>query len=397
MPDPVWDPSGKARAALASIVSDFGARALSSPSILDNVLRDLLPDSPKQVSLIVAAGGSTVAASLREHVTQGMDADTAVRLASTQLSEQTPYDAAGCRWVTAEFARALGYQVSDAPAGAAAPAPAGVGVIPPSDAVALPSIMPDAPVAPAVAPLRPDQAPTVLPPAQAPAAQAPPPQGLPPQGLPIQPAAPPWEVAAQAAVAHAGPPRRRGRKIPILIAIVVVVIGGLAIIGAVDKTPAAAPAALRKLLPSGTSQCTSNFTTFKGLHGVRAKLGCNENAIDGAVFAYQFNSSADYRAGLTAFNKAEGFDSSKASSGCPTKTLADSGMTTWSNKLYPSTSGQVLECFAVTFATSASTLQPSYVWTAPSENAIFQAVGGKTTSMKAVNTWWGNHGGPFDK
>ena len=31
-------------------------------------------------------------------------------------------------------------------------------------------------------------------------------------------------------------------------------------------------------------------------------------AIDGVVFAYQFDSSADYQASLAAFNRAEGFD-----------------------------------------------------------------------------------------
>src|ERR1700683_2704375 len=129
VPDPVWDPSGKIRAALSSIVSGFGTRSLSTPSILDNVLRDLLPDSPKQVSLIVAAGGSPLAMAVQEHVAQGMDPDTAVRLPSARRAEQAPSEAAGCRWVTAEFARALGYAVSDeavAPSPAPAP-PAPVG------------------------------------------------------------------------------------------------------------------------------------------------------------------------------------------------------------------------------------------------------------------------------
>jgi hypothetical protein len=383
----VWDPSGKARAALASIVSDFGTRALSSPSILDNALHDLLPDSPKQVSLIVAAGGSKVASSLQEHVAQGTDGDTAVRLESTQLAEQTPYDAAGCRWVTGEFARALGYQVSDAPVGADAPTPPTV-VVPPSDAVALPSIMPNA--AAAAAPPRPDQAPTVLPPHEP----------APPPGVAIQPvlpqaAPPPWEVAAPVAHAPAAAPRRRSRKVPILI-VVVVVVGGLAIIGAVVKTPTPTPAALKKLLPAGTSACSSKFSTFKTLQGVGTKLACNETAIDGLVFAYQFDSNADYQASFAAFNKAEGFNPTKASGGCPTK-VGGNGLTAWHNKLYPATSGQVLECFSVSFTGSSSSLQPTYVWTAPSENAVFQAVGGKSTSMDTVDTWWGNHGGPFDK
>jgi len=183
--------------------------------------------------------------------------------------------------------------------------------------------------------------------------------------------------------------------VPILIALVVVVIG-LAIIGAVVKTPAPAPAALKKLLPEGTSGCSSSFSTFKTLRGIGTKLACNETAIDGEVFAYQFDSSADYQAGFAAFNKAEGFDPTKASGGCPTK-VGGNGLTAWHNKLYPATSGQVLECFSVSFSGSTSTFQPTYVWTAPSENALFQAVGGKSTSMDKVDSWWSNDGGPFDK
>ena len=370
MPDPVWDPSGKARGALASVVSDFGTRALSSPSILDNVLHDLLPDSPKQISLIVAAGGSTVASALQEHVAQGMDADTAVRLASTQLAEQTPYDAAGCRWVTGEFARALGYSVSDAPVATEAPVvtatPAG------------PS--PITPVVPVVAGevLRPDQAQTVL-----------------PTDVPT----PPWEAAAPAA-AGAAPPSS-SRKVPILIAVAIAVVGAVVIIGAAGHIgpfkQGPTTAALKKLLPADTTGCTSKFSTFKTLHAISSKLVCNESPINGVVFAYQFDSSADYQAGFAAFNKAEGFVPGTASAGCPTKAVDDDGLTSWSSKLYRSTSGQVLECFSVSEGGSSAALQPTYVWTAPTENAVFQAVGGKQTSMHTVDTWWQNHAGPFNK
>jgi hypothetical protein len=374
VPDPVWDPSGKARGALASVVSDFGTRALSSPSILDNVLHDLLPDSPKQISLIVAAGGSTVASSLQEHVAQGMDADTAVRLASTQLAEQTPYDAAGCRWVTGEFARALGYQVSDAPIATEAPvAPAA------TPAVAPP---PFAPVVPVVegAPLRPDQAQTVLPP-----------------DVPT----PPWESSAPVAAGAGAAPPSSSRKVPILIAVAIVIIGVVVTIGAVGhigpfkQGPTTAP--LNKLLPADTSGCTSKFSTFKALQGISSKLVCNESPINGVVFAYQFDSTADYQASFAAFNKAEGFVPSKASGGCPTKRVDDNGLTTWSSKLYRATAGQQLECFSVSYSGSSGTLQPTYVWTAPTENAVFQAVGGKQTSMKTVDTWWQSHAGPFNK
>lgn len=370
MPDPVWDPSGKVRGALASVVSDFGTRALSSPSILDNVLHDLLPDSPKQISLIVAAGGSTVASSLQEHVAQGMDADTAVRLASTQLAEQTPYDAAGCRWVTGEFARALGYSVSDAPVAPEVP----VASAPPT-AVGPAPITPVVPVADGV-PLRPDQAPTLLPPA----------------------APPPWEAAPAAA----GEPARSGsRRVPILIAAAIVIIGVVVIIGAVGHIgpfkQGSTTAPLKKLLPADTTGCTSKFSTFKTLQGISTKLVCNESPINGVVFAYQFDSSADYQASFAAFNKAEGFVPSKASGGCPTKNVDGNGLTSWSSKLYRATSGQQLECFSVSYSGSSGVLQPTYVWTAPTENAVFQAVGGKQTSMKTVDTWWQNHAGPFNK
>jgi hypothetical protein len=374
VPDPVWDPSGKVRGALASIVSDFGTRALSSPSILDNVLHDLLPDSPKQVSLIVAAAGSPVATSLQEHVAQGMDPDTAVRLASTQLAEQTPYDAAGCRWVTGEFARALGYQVSDAPASTEAP----TRVVPDPSLAAPAPVTPVVPVVENALP-RPDQAPTLLPPAVS---------------------APPWEPAAPIAAAGGSPPRA-SRRVPVLIAVAIVVIGGLAIIGAADHIGpferGPAPAALHELLPSGTSDCTTTFSTFKTLQGIGTKLACTEAAIDGVVFAYQFDSTADYQASFAAFNRAEGFDPAKASGGCPTKGVDGNGLTDWHSKLYPTTAGQQLECFSVSFSGASGALQPTYVWTAPTEDAVFQAVGGKQTSMHAVDTWWSNHAGPFKK
>lgn len=368
MPDPVWDPSGKARDALRSIVSDFGIRALSSPSILDNVLHDLLPDSPKQVSLIVAAGGSTVASALREHVTQGMDADTAVRLAATQLAEQTPYDAAGCRWVTGEFARALGYPVSDVAVAAEPIAPAS------APTVAPPS-RPVTPVMPGVETVlpRPDLAETVLPP-----------------------------VAPVAGTAGGAAPRPN-RKVPALIAVVIVVLGGLTLGAALGhfgpfKKSGPTAATLHKLLPDDARGCTSKVSTIKTLQGLSSVLGCNESTINGVVFAYQFDSSADFQASLTAFNKAESFDPSAATTTCPPKQAGGNGVTNWHSKLYPSLPGQRLECFDVSQNGSAnSPQQPTYIWTAPSENAMFQAVGGTNTSMSTLDTWWTNHAGPFNK
>jgi hypothetical protein len=374
VPDPVWDPTGRSADALKSIVSDFGTKALSTPSILENVLHDLLPDAPRQVSLIVAAGGSSVAASLQEQVAGGMDPETAVRLAATQLAEQTPFDAAGCRWVTVEFARALGYQVAET-------AEAPVAATPPAE-----SPGPAAPVMPAipVSPPRADQAETVLPPAVG--------VDAPVAATPVVPGAP---VVAGAMAA----PRKRRRAAMALVALVVV-LGALVGVaagthfGPFKSSPSAAP--LRRLLPDDVSACTTNVGHFK-FTGMTAIIGCNVNAIGGLVFSYQFDNQADFQTSLASFNKGEGFAPGKASGNCPPNQSGGDGVTTWHSKLFPFVSGQSLECFTVFSNHNANDARSTFVWEVPSEFAFFQAVTGSGFTMKQLNTWWVNHAGPFHK
>jgi hypothetical protein len=88
MTDPAWDPSGAVDDALRSIVSEYGLSVLSSPAELGPHLRDRLPDSPKQVALILGAAESEVAVSLREHLDQGMERDVAAQLAAATLIER---------------------------------------------------------------------------------------------------------------------------------------------------------------------------------------------------------------------------------------------------------------------------------------------------------------------
>lgn len=364
MPDPVWDQSGKAREALRTIVTDYGTRALSSPSILDNVLRDLLPDSPRQVSLIVAAGGSPVATSLQEHVAQGIDADTAVRLASAQMAEQTPLDADGCRWVTTEFALALGLHPTEGGPGTsgwAAPAPA-VAPTPPPAAPVLPEMPP-----PAAIPPRPDQAETVLPPVVAPAPDA----G--PDG-------------------RAKPKRRRLVLVSVALILVIGLAVGLVLAFSGSSTP---PISLRKLMPNDATACETHPGTPGKLTGLIAQYGCNEAAINGFSFGYQFDNHADYVTSVAEFNKDESFDLATASHECPIALGPDEGTVGWHSPTYPSVAGQRLECFTVSQNHGAANAdQPSYIWTAPTLNVIFQVVGGPTTSMKSLDTWWSAHAGP---
>jgi len=320
------------------------------------VLRDLLPNSPKQVSLVLAAGGAGVADSLREHISEGMDPESAVRLVATNLADRTPYDADGCRWVTREFARALGYPISDdSPAAAATTAPG-------PQAASTPPVMPPAPITSLAA----DQAETVLP--------AEPPTAAPPS-------------------------QRRQRRAPILIA-VVVVLGGLvagAALGHIGPFSAAGGAPLSQLLPDDVSACTGNVNPPPGMTGLKTVLGCNDNRIGGEVFAYQFDNNADYQASLAAFNRAEAFDLSTASSNCPPTNSTDTGVVAWHSTTYPATPGQQLECAYLVVSSASAARQASYLWTAPTENAFFHAVAGSSLTMSSLDKWWSNHAGPYHK
>ena len=106
-----WDPEGDARRALRTAVDDAGLRALSDPQLLDNLLRDLLPELPREASLIVAAAQVDVAAQLVQQVNSQVDTETAIRLAVTALANGRAFDPSACRWVVEEFAIALGYDV----------------------------------------------------------------------------------------------------------------------------------------------------------------------------------------------------------------------------------------------------------------------------------------------
>lgn len=379
MPDPVWDPDGKARAALNQVVKEYGTRALSSPSVLDNALPDLLPDSPRQTSLIIAASGSNVVASLQERVAEGMDPDTAVRSAATQLAEQTPYDALGCRWVAAEFARALGYQVSETVENAPSPAnpvsPTPIAAVTPAAAAA--PVVAATPVTPdvAVAPVTPDQAVTA-PPAS--------PATRPPAGT-----------------GRANRPARR--RWTLVVALVVVVGAFFAITGSTGTWPFSSHSvtALPKLLPLGTTKCDSRFSPLKGAEfaGVTAMEFCDVNAIDGVVIAYQFDNESDYAASLSSFNRIWRFNPASATSGCPSPS-GKQGETGWysgSNGLYPKRSGQELECFSTTISGKGSEIFPFYIWTVPSEYTYLQAIGSTGTTMSQLDRWWGKNGGPFNR
>ncbi len=110
MADMPWEHAAEARAALNAIVTDpeHGVAALSSPRTMSNLLKDLLPDAPREKNLLVAAAEAGLADKLRGHVAEGMDSSTAIRLTASTFSDSTPLTPDACSWVAGEIAVALG-------------------------------------------------------------------------------------------------------------------------------------------------------------------------------------------------------------------------------------------------------------------------------------------------
>jgi WD40 repeat protein len=120
-----WEHADQARAALQAIVADpgLGLTALSRESQMANALEDLLPDAPRERAILVMAAKAGLAQSLHDYVGQGIDAGTAMNLASAAFEETSPLDPQACRWVVTELAVALGLTTLH-PATALAAAPA---------------------------------------------------------------------------------------------------------------------------------------------------------------------------------------------------------------------------------------------------------------------------------
>src|SRR5215472_15430650 len=127
--DTSWEHAAEARQALNAIISDpqHGIAALSSAQTMSNLLKDLLPDAPREKSILVAAAEAGLADTLRQHIAEGMDPNMAVRLTASSLSATTPYTPEACAWVTGEIATALGISHSAAAADGFGGTPAGFG------------------------------------------------------------------------------------------------------------------------------------------------------------------------------------------------------------------------------------------------------------------------------
>jgi alpha-tubulin suppressor-like RCC1 family protein len=110
----LWDADGTVRRALRSIVRDpqLGPAALSRPQIMTNLLKDLLPDSPRESALLVAAAQCGLPDVLQGYLAEGMDLGTSSRLTAVWFAKRMPFTQDACRWLVAELAVALGVDPS---------------------------------------------------------------------------------------------------------------------------------------------------------------------------------------------------------------------------------------------------------------------------------------------
>ena len=133
-----WDAQGEALAALRAIVADprYGPPALSNAQTMTNLLKDMLPDAPREANVLITAAGAGVPTALQGYLAQGMDVGTATQLAAGTLAERTALTSDACAWATSSLATALlplaAPPQASVPAGTA-PLPAGTAPLPGSD------------------------------------------------------------------------------------------------------------------------------------------------------------------------------------------------------------------------------------------------------------------------
>jgi len=162
---------------------------------------------------------------------------------------------------------------------------------------------------------------------------------------------------------------------------------------------AAGIAPLVQLLPSDVNPANCNHIKEKagwGTPGLVEALNCYDSALpDGRIYAYQFDSSADYMASWSDFNTWWPFNP-PSGSGCPPSSGDTQGKTPWfdtgsgGNGFYPTTTGQTLECGML----GSKDNQPAYAWSFPTEDAYVVALGNPNMSLSSLQTWWANNADP---
>jgi hypothetical protein len=387
-----WDPTGEVARCLWDAVQEYGSGdCLSDDAWLSGFMADTLDGEPRETDLVRAAAGFGVARLLSEHIRTNMDPATAVRLTASALAARRAYPADACLWVTAGFARALGYEV------------------------AIGDIDPPPPIVDPVPPLKQDDKRhngprqddkqdrttwTTPPPSEPPRT----PVAVPPKprhAKAAMRAAVVGAVAVYLAVAAVAPlpPFSRhspGPKPPPVTTTVPPVVTTTVPPVATTIAPLPAGVLLGTLMPDqvGTDGINVNDCgpiSPPGFEGIYKSLDCQDlPGTDGwALQGFQFDNTAAYRASFAAVNTDLDFDAATAGASCPPGgNLVQGQHTWWTENVWPVATGQVLECM---FAVNGDA---TYLWTLPSEQAFFVLFGDKTTTFAQLQTWWTDHGNP---
>jgi hypothetical protein len=418
------DTQGEAHAALGTAVSSYGQRVLNDPHILGNLVTDLLPDLPRERSLLVTGADAGIAAQMTQYVEeQHIDPDTAVQLVARALSERRAIDQAASMWVVTEYAQALGYRIRPYAEAAQSTQPQVIAAAP--STMTAPSGQPAQPPGQSWPPGA--QAP------QAPPGQSWPPGAQAPQAPPGQswpPGQPPGQSWPPAQPPSGRPPtpgngRKRGLIAAgtaaglVVIFFIVAAVAGIAPFSKAHPKPSVAPSnkttthpptrpatsppaaptlaagvtPLAQLLPGDisdpTTQCSAIKKTGWSSPGMVTALSCDDKYLpNGAVSGYQMDNRADFDKAWSNFNSWSSFDESTAGASCPASSTGGQGLTSWSSKHFPSMQGQVLECW------TGSNAAPIYVWTMPSQYTFFIAVGADGSSFQDLDTWWADYSAP---
>src|ERR1022692_749209 len=118
------DASREARATLRTVVQDHGTAALSNPQLMNSLLQDLMPGSPRESRVLVAAADADVAGILMERAKQHVSMAAAVLQAATALEERTALAPDACQWAARQMAEALNLPSETTPNPVRVPDPA---------------------------------------------------------------------------------------------------------------------------------------------------------------------------------------------------------------------------------------------------------------------------------
>lgn len=376
-----WEHQSEVRDALQTIVSDpqLGAATLSSAQTMSNLLKDLLPDAPRETSVLVAAAEAGLAQALLDHVGQGMDIGTASSLTASAFSARTPFTADACRWVVGELSVALGLAPGEqSPAGGAATGP--------SPADEMQATQPAAPAARQDLRAQPGYGavPGTGPPG---AGYGYPPPPAPAYGYPPPPA-PGAGAPASPGQGRAPKQRRTPKAWMILTAAVaiVVLIGVIVVVARATGNSGTAIEPLSRIIKPDVTSCKTESRL--GMRGVTVALGCRTHQAPVGLLAYQFSTAADYRSGLSRLNDLTGWNPSGAGTGCPPHGGSNSAQTGWHsnvNPKYAARQGQILECYPDSH--NAGIL--IYLWTLPTQRVILVGSEGPTgATFSSLETWW---------